>query len=51
MVREGIGRYGRRLNHQDRLEVLERISRGETRPRVAGALGTTERTVGRVLAA
>ena len=51
MVREGISRYGRRLNYQDRLEILERISRGETRPRVAGALGTTERTVGRVLAA
>jgi transposase, IS30 family len=50
-VREGIGRYGRRLDHRDRLEVLERISRGETRPRVASALGTTERTVGRVLAA
>ena len=50
-MREGIGRYGRRLDHRDRLEILERISRGETRPRVASALGTTERTVGRVLAA
>ena len=39
------------LSHRDRLEILERISRGETQPRVAGALGTTERTVGRVLAA
>ena len=48
---EGIGRYGRRLDHGDRLEILVRISRGETRPRVASALGTTERTVGRVLAA
>jgi IS30 family transposase len=50
-VREGISAYGRRLNHRDRLEILERVSRGETRPQVAGALGTTERTVGRVLAA
>jgi transposase, IS30 family len=50
-VRVGISPYGRRLDYRDRLEILERISRGETRPRVAGALGTTERTVGRVLAA
>jgi transposase, IS30 family len=49
-VREGISPHGRRLNRQDRLEILERISRGETRPQAAGALGTTERTVGRVLA-
>ena len=50
-MREGISPYGRRLEHRDRLEILERISRGETRPRVASALGTTERTVGKVLAA
>jgi IS30 family transposase len=50
-VREGVSAYGRRLDHQDRLEILERISCGETRPRVASALGTTERTVGRVLVA
>jgi transposase, IS30 family len=50
-VRGGVGGYGRRLDHRDRLEVLERISCGETRPRVAGALGTTERTVARVLVA
>jgi transposase, IS30 family len=50
-VREGVSAYGRRLDHRDRLEVLERISCGETRPRVAGALGTTERTVARVLVA
>ena len=50
-MREGVSAYGRRLGQRDRLEILERISCGETRPRVAGALGTTERTVGRVLAA
>jgi transposase, IS30 family len=50
-VREGVSAYGRRLDHRDRLEILERISCGETRPRVAGALGTTERTVARVLVA
>jgi transposase, IS30 family len=50
-VREGVSAYGRRLDHQDRLEILERISCGETRPRVASALGTTERTVARVLVA
>jgi transposase, IS30 family len=50
-VREGVSAYGRRLDHRDRLEILERISCGETRPRVASALGTTERTVGRVLVA
>jgi transposase, IS30 family len=50
-VREGVSAYGRRLDHQDRLEILERISCGETRPQVASALGTTERTVGRVLLA
>jgi transposase, IS30 family len=50
-VREGVSAYGRRLDHRDRLEILERVSRGETRLQVAGALGTTERTVGRVLAA
>jgi hypothetical protein len=35
----------------EELEILERVSRGETRPRAASAIGTTERTVGRVLAA
>ena len=50
-MREGVSAYGRRLDHQDRLEILVRISRGETRPRVASALGTSERTVGKVLAA
>jgi transposase, IS30 family len=50
-MREGVSRFGNRLTGAERLEVLERVSRGETRPRVAAALGTTERTVGRVLAA
>ena len=50
-MREGVGGYGRRLGRRDRLEILERISWGETRPRVASALGTSERTVARVLVA
>jgi IS30 family transposase len=50
-MKEGVSLWGRRLSYLDRLEVLERISRGETQPRVAAALGTTERTVRRVLAA
>jgi IS30 family transposase len=50
-VREGVGASGRRLDREDRLEILVRISRGETQPRVARAVGTTERTVRRVLAA
>jgi len=49
-LRKGISPCGNRLSRAERLEILERISRGETRPLVAGALGTTERTVGRVLA-
>ena len=50
-MREGISPWGNRLNHQDRLEILDRVSRGETQPQVARALGTTTRTVRRVLAA
>ncbi len=50
-MKEGVSAWGRRLSYLDRLEVLERISRGETQPRVAAARGTTERTVRRVLAA
>jgi transposase, IS30 family len=50
-VREGISCFGNRLTHTDRLEILERISCGETQPQVARALGTTERTVRRALAA
>jgi IS30 family transposase len=50
-VREGISSFGNRLSYGDRLEILERVARGETQPRVARALGTTTRTVRRVLAA
>jgi IS30 family transposase len=50
-VREGVSAYGRRLELRDRLEVLERVSCGETRPQVAAALGTSVATVGNVLAA
>jgi IS30 family transposase len=49
-VRQGISPYGNRLSHADRLEVLERISRGETQPQVARALGCTRQTVQNVLA-
>lgn len=50
-MKEGISVHGRRLDHRDRLEILDRVSRGQTRPQVAAAIGTTERTIGRVLAA
>jgi IS30 family transposase len=49
-MREGVSPFGNRLTRAEQLEVLDRIARGETRPVVARALGTTERTVGRVLA-
>jgi transposase, IS30 family len=49
-LREGSSRYGNRLSYADRLEVLDRVSRGETQPQIALALGTTDRTVRRVLA-
>jgi IS30 family transposase len=49
-LREGTSPYGNRLSYADRLEVLDRISRGETQPQIALALGTTDRTVRRVLA-
>jgi IS30 family transposase len=49
-MREGVSPFGNRLRRAEQLEVLDRIARGETRPVVAQALGTTERTVGRVLA-
>jgi transposase, IS30 family len=39
------------LEPADRLVILERIAAGETRPQVARVVGTTETTVGRVLAA
>jgi IS30 family transposase len=50
-VREGVGAFGGRLSYGARLEILERIAAGETQPRVACAVGTTTRTVRRVLAA
>lgn len=49
-MREGISPYGNRLTRAEELEILDRIARGETRVVVAAGLGTTERTVGRVLA-
>jgi DNA-binding CsgD family transcriptional regulator len=49
-VREGISRYGNRLVRGEELEILDRVASGETRPVIAGDLGTTERTVGGVLA-
>jgi transposase, IS30 family len=49
-MKRGGGRRGNRLLRADELEILDRVARGETRPVVAGAVGTTERTVGRVLA-
>jgi transposase, IS30 family len=50
-VREGISPFGNRLRRWERLEVLERVSCGETQPQAARAVGTTTRTVRRVLAA
>ena len=48
-VGAGAGAGGRRLSRVERLEILDRVAGGETRPVVARAVGTTERTVGRVL--
>lgn len=50
-VREGTSAFGNRLDHLERLEILERISSGETQPQVARALRCTTRTVRRVLRA
>jgi transposase, IS30 family len=50
-VREGVSAFGNRLSYRDRLEILERIAAGETQGQVACALGTTCRSVRRVLAA
>ena len=50
-MREGVSAFGNRLSGRDRLEVLERIAAGETQPQVARAVGTTSRTVRRVVAA
>jgi IS30 family transposase len=48
-VSEGAGPGARRLGVAERLEVLDRVSRGETQPRIAAALGTSDRTVRRVI--
>jgi IS30 family transposase len=49
-LRDGSSRFGNRLSYADRLEVLDRVSCGETQAQIALALGTTDRTVRRVLA-
>lgn len=48
-MREGIGPAGNRLSYVDRLEVLARISDGQTQLQVADVVGCTTRTVRRVL--
>jgi transposase, IS30 family len=50
-VREGVSPFGNRFSRLERLEILERVSRGETQPQIAGALGCTTRTVRRALRA
>jgi transposase, IS30 family len=50
-VREGVGPAGNRLSRAERLEVLERVSCGESQPQIACAVGCTTRTVRRVVAA
>jgi IS30 family transposase len=50
-VREGISAAGNRLGYLERLEILERVSRGESQPQIACVLGCTTRTVRRVLRA
>ena len=50
-MREGVSAFGNRLGRQQRLEILERVSGGESQPEIARALGTTDRTVRRVLRA
>jgi IS30 family transposase len=48
-MKQGVSGYGSRLSRAEELEILDRIAGGETRPVVAGELGTTERTIARVL--
>ena len=43
--------FGNRLGQLERLEILERVSRGETQLQIAGAVGCTTRTVTRVVRA
>ena len=50
-MREGASPAGNRLDHPDRLQILERVCVGETQPEIARALGCTTRTVRRALAA
>ena len=50
-MREGVSPWGNRLSGADRLEILQRVCAGESQPQVARAVGTTTRTVRRVLAA
>jgi IS30 family transposase len=50
-MREGTSRFGNRISHAERLEILERVAAGATRPQVALALGCGTATVGRVLRA
>jgi IS30 family transposase len=47
----GISRWGNRLDQRDRLQILGRVAAGETQLQVARAVGTTDRTVRRVVAA
>jgi transposase, IS30 family len=46
----GISPKGNRLTREEQLEILDRVSRGETRVAVARDVGTSEVTVGKVLA-
>jgi IS30 family transposase len=51
VVREGVSAFGNRLGYADRLEILERVAAGQSQVQVACAVGTTARSVRRVLAA
>ena len=46
----GVNRFQNRFTYADRLEILDRVSRGESQPQIALALGTTDRSVRRVVA-
>jgi len=50
-VRKGKSPHANRLSHTDRLEILERVARGERQLHVAGAVGCGINTVKRVLVA
>ena len=51
-MRDGVASsHANRLDHDQRLEVLDRISAGESRSEVGLAVGCSQRTVARVLAA